>query len=532
MSSRRLAPCAVLSCVAGLACSTPDVDEASRTGGDLHVTVTVDPASVRAVVPPLAFGMHTSVYDNAFADPDLPDELRAAGIRALRYPGGGYSDNYHWWNHSITPWQIDGAPGYIGPNTDFGSFVSLLESFDGEAIITVNYGSNLAGTGPGEPEEAAAWVAYANGDPASTHALGVDSSGKDWQTVGYWASLRASAPLAVDDGLNFLRISEPEPLGIEYWEIGNELFGNGYYGTNFEQDLHVPYDTEDLESRRGHEALSPAAYGQGVLEFASAMRAVDPTIKIGAVLNTPPMDYSWGPDWNPGVLEVCGREIDFGIVHWYPATTDSGLVRAPRRDVAQMAAELASSFETHGGENGREIEVLVTEMGPAPGYEGNARDNHAVGIFAADGYMTLIEHGVVNVDWLELHNGTFLAERSDRKGPAYKGIQMAHQLAEPGDALIAATPSDSNVLAAHAASRADGSTTIMLVNPSRAAAVQVTLEIAGAPSWSSGVRYDFGPAANGVSSGEIEGPTDLAELGPTLAVTVPAYTVTNLILTP
>src|SRR5690606_1369808 len=155
-----------------------------------------------------------------------------------------------------------------------------------------------------------------------------------WQTAGYWASLRASAPLAVDDGLNFLRISEPEPLGIEYWEIGNELFGNGYYGTNYEQDLHVPYEREgDPSEREGHEALSPTTYGTELLGFLHAMKAVDPAIKVGAVLNTPPRDYSWGPNWNDDVLAACGSEIDFAIVHWYPATTDAALVRAPQRDV-------------------------------------------------------------------------------------------------------------------------------------------------------------------------------------------------------
>ena len=53
--------------------------------------------------------------------------------------------------------------------------------------------------------EAAAWVAYANGSPANTLALGTDAKGRNWQTVGYWAALRAAAPLASDDGYNFLR---------------------------------------------------------------------------------------------------------------------------------------------------------------------------------------------------------------------------------------------------------------------------------------------------------------------------------------
>ena len=60
-------------------------------------------------------------------------------------------------------------------------------------------------------QEAAAWVAYANGNPASTTAIGVDNAGHDWQTVGFSAGLRASAPLATDDGFDFLRIDHRRP---------------------------------------------------------------------------------------------------------------------------------------------------------------------------------------------------------------------------------------------------------------------------------------------------------------------------------
>ncbi len=62
----------------------------------------------------------------------------------------------------MTKWKGTDPPqyGYLGPNTDFGHFLQLVEATQGTAIITVNYGSNLAGTGGGEPAEAAAWLAY------------------------------------------------------------------------------------------------------------------------------------------------------------------------------------------------------------------------------------------------------------------------------------------------------------------------------------------------------------------------------------
>src|SRR5262245_38999186 len=165
---------------------SPDLDAGTVDGGGdaadgpapvLTARVTIDVTAPRAVVPPFGFGMHASVYDNALHAAQVPALLNEAGITLLRWPGGGYADNYHWSTHRITPWFGNPAQaGYIGPGSDFGGFVSLLESFGGAAMITVNYGSNLAGDGPGEPQEAAAWVAYANGDPASDVVIGVDST--------------------------------------------------------------------------------------------------------------------------------------------------------------------------------------------------------------------------------------------------------------------------------------------------------------------------------------------------------------------
>ena len=53
----------------------------------------------------------------------------------------------------------------------FPSFALFAEKL-GQAVIVVNYGTNFDGDGGGEPVEAAAWVAYANGDPPTPNRLG------------------------------------------------------------------------------------------------------------------------------------------------------------------------------------------------------------------------------------------------------------------------------------------------------------------------------------------------------------------------
>ena len=203
--------------------------------GQKTAHVQIDLKKELAVVPEAGYGVHTSVYDNNFTAADLPEKLKAAGVTALRFPGGSYSDCYHWKTHSATV----GTTLYINPNDTFDNFMTKdVLPLGAQAVITVNYGSNAAGTGGGDPAEAADWVRYAN----------------------------------VEKGWN-----------IHYWEIGNEIGGNGFFGPEWEEDLHAPKGG----NRKGNPALSQSAYGKNTLEFIRAMKAVDPTIKIGVGVDMP-----------------------------------------------------------------------------------------------------------------------------------------------------------------------------------------------------------------------------------------------------
>jgi hypothetical protein len=133
-------------------------------------------------------------------------------------------------------------------------------------------------------------------------------------------------------------------------------------------------------------------------------------------------------------------------------------------------------------------------------------EQHSLGLFALDAYLTSFEQGMVNVDWLELHNGTFLSERDPMaRGPAYFGTQLASFLASPGDTLVAAT-SDRGPLVVHASRRADGRVGILLSNThSRGTGdAIVTVTVSGADLPSTGERYDYVPLSS--SPGTLEGP--------------------------
>jgi alpha-L-arabinofuranosidase len=498
------------------------------------VTINVDLATQLATVAPELMSVHTSTYDNVLGAATTPPLLKAAGIRSLRYPGGSYGDIYHWSTHT-TSLVADGTNPYVAAGAHFGAFVALMDAVGAGALITVNYGSNPQSTGPGVPQEAAAWVAYANGDPASTTSIGLDETGTDWKTVGYWAGLRAAAKLATDDGLNFLRIGRAAPIGIKYWELGNELYGNGFYygGTGWEEDLHVPYDGTE---RMGHADLSPAQYGEVFPTFATAMKAVDPTIMVGAVLHWPYNEYT-SPDWNDNVLSSGTCEtMDFGVNHWYAGSSFTHLLTSARTEIPQMFSDLEAKVAERCPARSGPIPLAITEWGPNTlNFEiVPPASTQLVGVFAADSYAHFMEQGAIHADWLELHNDSYLGE-TDIPQWGYKGQQMASYLANGGDAMVQATvetpPAEfaDGLLQAHAAKRIDGSVTVMVVNTTPTAVAAATIKITGLTAGNLpcvGTRYTYAPV-NVDNDGTVTAAPIFSNNDATnqVSVEVPAYSV-------
>lgn len=394
---------------------------AAHAGDDpAPVEITVNARAGLADVPETGIGTNHAIWDTHLGSDETADLLKAAHVRLLRYPGGSYSDIYHWADHT--------APGgYVAPNTDFDTFMAGVRRTGAQAMVTANYGTGTA-------EEAAAWVRYAN------------------VTKGY---------------------------GVTYWEIGNENYGNGHYGAEWEAD--------------DHEDKSPAEYARHVVVYADAMKAVDPTIKIGAVLTTP---ANW-PDaivaegdagsWNDVVLSTAGHKIDFVILHWYPGALDrTGHIP----DMIQLTRERIARHV--GAERAARIGIAMTEFNT--GSSSNGTNTQPGALAAADSYATLLAGGVLTVDWWNVHNG--IGEVTEVEGHTdygdfgllssagctsdgsvcepplntpfapYHALRMVGEFARPGDQFVRAA-ADRPDVSAHAARRPDGSLAVMLINTSR-----------------------------------------------------------------
>ena len=73
----------------------------------------------------------------------------------------------------------------------------------------------------------------------------------------------------------------------------------------------LPYKAKYFEvGNETYFVFSPQKYAYQYLTYYQAMKSIDPTIKIGAVLHT--------RRWNEAVLKIIKDKIDFGIVHIYP----------------------------------------------------------------------------------------------------------------------------------------------------------------------------------------------------------------------
>ena len=212
------------------------------------------------------------------------------------------------------------------------------------------------------------------------------------------------------------------------------------------------------------------------------MKAVDPSIKIGAVLNTPPDDYTWdlknGQHWNDQVLSQPGiaSAVDFAMVHWYPNAGNNAngtsLLAAVRTTIPQMingatagidtgtSAGIRDSLATWGLPN---AEIMVTEFNYM-GSLSNSVTNAVNDLFVADSYASWLENGITSIQYLEMNKNTFIGDANGlTRGAAFYAIKMLNMAEDPGDSAVSST-SDTLTVRVHSYKRADGSVAVMLLN--------------------------------------------------------------------
>lgn len=520
------------------------VDDVSLTPSNMPppstANLTVDASSKVSTVGSRMFGLNTGVWDFLLDTPDTVSALGPIGIKALRYPGGSESDDFDW----STDHEAGETFNWTG---NPGLFANLVEQTASDAYVCVNYGS-------GTPQMAAAWVAWANAAPGSTTEIGLDSMGTDWKTAGYWASLRAAAPLAVDDGLNSLRQNHPAGYGFKYWEIGNEIYGsweNDQHGVSGSGLTGVAHDSTTYAS----------AFGQ----FSAAMRAVDPSIKLGAVvvegedaygtgLNPVPNPAEGGTlhsGWTPVMLATfksLGITPDFLSFHRYPQTgLPSDYVALFDASTWQAdATALRTMVTDYMGDAGTNVELDSTEDNSC-----NAVYKQSTslvgGLYYADSFGSALSTEFAANLWWNMHQGSVADTTSEVYGwrtfgdfgilasgdrtdtpantpyPTYYGARLCADWASVGDSAVASSTSYEQ-LSVHGMLKQNGHLSLLVVNKSASTDITGSVSLQGFSTTGATEVYSYGKTND---TGQTGLTTSTAAIdGSTFSYSFPSYSMT------
>lgn len=186
-----------------------------------------------------------------------------------RWPGGNFVSGYNWrdgiGDRDRRPPRKN--PAWTGvEHNDFGTdeFIAFCREVGAEPMIAAN-------TGLGDAQSAAAWVAYCN-RPADT-----------------------------EQGAKRALNGSPEPFGVKYWCVGNEMFGTWQLGWMQLRHYVIKHN-----------------------EVARAMWDVDPGLDLVAVgdllgINEDhdPEQAASGKTWSEGMLEACADYMTHISEHFY-----------------------------------------------------------------------------------------------------------------------------------------------------------------------------------------------------------------------
>jgi hypothetical protein len=364
-------------------------------------TVTVNATTPIRTVPPDMIGVNTAPWDPSLSTSQTLSLSQAAGLNAVRIGGGSTADRVHF---NTTSYFLDPTSSTSGATLSsssmFGQGALYAASLGATAIVTVDYGQ-------GSPQEAAALLAYLDGSTSNVTSLGSGEQWNvttqswqrvNWQTVGVWAGLRAATPLAHDDGLNFLRINHPASFNIQYWEIGNEVYGS------WEADQHGATG-DSLPMPTGHtpQPHDPTTLISFAKQFASLASAIQPGISIGYDSQAVNGNFN---NWITATLQQCaaqGFTPGFIADHYYTSISTGnendatllGISNTPATgntyDWSQRAVAYDNLIHQFLGSAGNNVQLFADEVNSIPNTPGKQTTSLVNGLFIADAIGNALE---------------------------------------------------------------------------------------------------------------------------------------------
>jgi alpha-L-arabinofuranosidase len=475
----------------------------------MSASMIIDTTNVVRSVEGFAVGVNLAAWDYYLStDPDTglgitPDPqtitmLQDAGFALLRLSNGSGADEWHFSSDSnATPISA-------------GLLANAAAALGVDGLVTVNYGT-------GTPQEAAAYLAYLNGAPDNTFAIGVDSNGTDWGTVASWAQVRAAIPIG-GDPLDMLRVGRAAPFAFGRFEVGNEIYFAGWSGAPA--------------------SVNPSDYVNFAQIFAGLAGMIDPSASIGIGLGNP---IEWDELWNIPVLQQCqanGFTPGFISDHFYvydgsnETLTDMQLLRESVNDPTSVMPIHASSprnwagraiayrtLLTNGlGAAGAAVELVCAEFNSDSDAANKQSTSLIRGLFMADAIGAVLQTEYSAVVYWDMRNSytdqaddvSFFGWRTGTDDgmigtdtasppvsgpyvpyPAYFGIQLATNLTSGGGNVISVT-SDTDRLSAYAVKLDNGHLTLLVINKSLTTDFTATIAVDGLLPTSPATAWTYG----------------------------------------
>jgi hypothetical protein len=464
------------------------------------------------------------IGSDKLGDAQFQQRIRDLGTTVVRMPGGRWSSSYDWL--ACENRDVNGCQYLSGARPS--DYVGFLAATGVAGMWTINFN--------GTAQQAAALVAFFNGTVDDSRVIGVDRNGVDWGTVGKWASLRSA------DGH-----SDPQP--VKFWEIGDEVFG----ARPERAPGCLPSGWEDVWTCDGEEYVHGNAHHDGYLQFRAAMRAVDPTISVGAD-GIGGDQSAWGY-FGAKVIVDAGDAMDFYIVHdygFYQDVTDDTALARPERWFPDVIGTARAFLDEQVAD--RTVPIAVTEYNlfTQGTVDPTGKMSQAINaLYTADYIGQLAEAGVTVANQWNLVNDTVGSEAdygmlnptTSDPTPQFYGLALWQLF---GDQMLPISTGfdPQTTLSAYAGIRADGTITLLVVNKSNVAQT-ASIDLDGSTATytakadvvtahtlsSTGITYNNSTAQ----------PTDLAsvpplDLGPvdghTLTHNFDPYSISMLLLTP
>jgi hypothetical protein len=528
------------------------------------LSATINAASTAGTATSSLVGVNLAYWDDLLTTTQTQQMVEAAGLNLFRFPGGSASDDFHF---NVAANYGDGSADTI---PQFAQFISQV---GGTGIVTTDYGS-------GSPQEAEAELAYLDGSPSDTTTIGTgiewnDTAGAwqnvNWQTVGYWASLRAAKPLATNDGMNFLRIDQAAPFtNVTDWEIGNEEYGS------WEDDHHGTAGPGGASTGSQHDPATYAAFAAAFAAFDASDNLL-PVVKIGIDSGDPTgaSDNNWtksvvtdlyADGYVPGFIsdhsymQSPGTESDSFLLN--DTVSDAGSIL----DWSTRYADYESILQGVLGAKSSSVKIMATEYNSNWGTEGKQMTSLVNGLFVADSIGSLMNAGYSGGVFWDLRNGWttdgnnsstlygwreggdegILGTNGDNAPPStgpyvayptYFAEQLASKIMQPGSTGLSATSNYAG-LDVYSVEEPNGHLDLMVVNKNPDAQLTEQFNISGFTPSGAAQIWQYGEAQDNAQSQSTTGAASLANSSTMLSLSgnnfsysFPAYSMTVIDLT-